>query len=200
MLVRVPSRWITNFMPPMPAAPWFLFQFSVIRWFIVAMYSGQQKSPTLICTPPLPPPPVESPPNGIGAAPVSAFASPVLTSGPVVGLRLADFSAGLSTLVAGRGFTVAFGSGTVISGALAAGGGSTRGFGSGGATAWTDRPDSCVMPPALGPTAPPSEMNIGFDFSLAGAVRQLAGINTNPVKSTAWAASDTTSIRESPSV
>src|SRR4029078_12743710 len=115
----VPSRWMTNFMTVMPAAPWFLFQFSVIRWFIAAMYSGQQKSPTLICTPPAPPPPVDRPPNGIGAAPVSARAAPRFTSAPAVGGRLLDLSRGLSTFGVVLGLAVSFGSGNAISGALA---------------------------------------------------------------------------------
>src|SRR4051794_24248776 len=112
MLVIVPSRWMTNFITARPAALWFLFQFSVIRWFIVAMYSGQQKSPTLICTPPAPPPPVDSPPNGIGAAPVSARASPRFTSVPAVGVLLLDLSSGLSTFGVGFGLAVSLASGS----------------------------------------------------------------------------------------
>src|SRR6478735_1926999 len=199
MPVMVPSRWMMNFITTRPAAPWFLFQFSMIRWFIAAMYSGQQKSPTLIWTPPPPPPPVLRPPNGIGAAPVSARASPRFTSAPDVGVRLDDLSAALSTFGAGFGLADSFGSGMAISGGFAAGGVSTR-FGSGGATVWTERPDSCVIPPAFGPTEPPSEISIGVIFSLVSDERQLEGMNKMAVRNAACAAHDTTTMRDRPSL
>ena len=58
------------------------------RPVIVAMYSGQQKLATSSAQPPaLPPPESASPPNGTCAAlGVTTRASPLLISGPVVGL------------------------------------------------------------------------------------------------------------------
>src|SRR4029450_9717134 len=119
----------------------------------------------------------DRPPKGIGFDPVSARASPVLTSGPVVTFRLDALSAALST-----GFSAGFGgafvrSGTVTSGTFAAGCGCARGFASGGATACTERFDICVIPPAFGPTAPPSEIIIGVSFFCTVPIRHDAGLD-----------------------
>ena len=56
------------------------------------------------------------------------------------------------------------------------------------------------MPPAFGPTAPPSEINIGVTLALGWRRRQSAGIRTTAASSSACAASDTTTMRESPSL
>src|SRR5262245_59144946 len=103
-----------------------------MKRFMVSMYSGQQKFPSIL-TPPIPPPPEARPPKGTSAPRVSARESPDRTCAPVDGFRVDDFSTGFSTLaVVGFGLTV--GSGTVISGVFGAGG-VTTGLASGGASA-----------------------------------------------------------------
>src|SRR3712207_6562520 len=99
-----------------------------MTWSIVCRYAGQQKFFTSSVAPVPPPPPEDNPPNGIGAAAVSALAAPSFASAPAVGVRLLDRSAGVSTgFVRGLGRVFDPGSGTVISGVFATG--AAAGFG-----------------------------------------------------------------------
>src|SRR5574339_222435 len=117
-----------------------------------------------------------NPPNGIGAPPVSARASPAFFSGPVVGFRALDLSTGFSVRfggVFGRG--VAFGSGATISGSFDTGGAIGASLVS-AATSWTGRPEIGVMPPASGPPPLLSVIIIGVTSLDVDDIRQLAGM------------------------
>src|SRR6186713_1106998 len=99
-----------------------------MRVTIVAMYSGQQKSATSSDEPEPAPPPVERP-NPWPRMPVSATVLPGLVCAPRVGVRPRASSGACFTAGAGATFAgLVFGSGTVISGVLAAGARTGSGF------------------------------------------------------------------------
>src|SRR5262245_41685554 len=119
-----------------------------------------------------------NPPNGIGAPPVSARASPAFISGPVVGFRVLDLSTGFSVRFGGVLETgVAFGSGATISGGFDTGGAIGAGLVS-AATSWTGLPEMGVIPPVSGPPPLLSVMVIGVTSLDLEDVRQLAGMAT----------------------
>src|SRR6478736_8696812 len=142
-----------------------MFQARLICTIIIVMYSGQQKSATSSTDPDPGPPPLDRP-KPCPRMPVSATVLPAVTLSPRVGVRPRASSGALLTgLAAGAALlALAFGSGIVISGALAAGGrtGSRLRGSSAGFTSWIGRPPIGVMPPfsARSPPPPPSEIVI----------------------------------------
>src|SRR3954471_22463493 len=101
-----------------------MFHARLICTIIIVMYSGQQKSATSSTDPDPGPPPLDRP-KPWPRMPVSATVLPAVTWAPRVGVRPRASSGALFTGLASAaaafvGF--AFGSGIVISGALAAGG------------------------------------------------------------------------------
>jgi hypothetical protein len=182
-----------NFTIVRPATCCFEFQFRWINCSIVVRYSGQQKLPTSRY-PPVPPPPVVSP-KPTPRAPVSATLDPSCGSAPSLGRRPRASGGASFTRGLGAGFALA--AGIVISGALAAGGaiGVLR-SGSAGAGACTGRPPIGVIPPALGPGAPPRLICITSRST--GPSGASDGIARNATTSTMCAARDTTTIRFSP--
>src|SRR5262249_25032390 len=129
-----PSRLIVKRIRLVPLAPWFWFHAARMRVISVPRYSGQQKSPVISSAEPEPAPPPVVRPKPWPRTPVSADVLPNAGCAPLLAVLPRASSGACFTVgdAARAGF--AFGTGIVISGALAAGGAGASRAASGGVT------------------------------------------------------------------